>query len=241
MLKTIIIIPARLHSERLPAKPLADIAGTPMIQRVVDCALAADLGAVFVATDAPEIADAVTGAQAVMTRGDHPSGTDRAMEAARAVDPDGAHEVILLVQGDVPLVAKKTLRTCVALLHDKDVAMGTVATEITDAYERDDPNVVKVVGSCIAPGCLRALYFSRATVPTGPGVLYHHIGIYAWRRQALEQFVNLPPSALEQRERLEQLRALEAGMQIRVGVVDDVPLSVDTPEDLARARARLRP
>ena len=174
-----------------------------------------------------------------MTRADHQSGSDRIFEALLAVDPAGAHDVIVNLQGDLPTIERAAVRAVLAPFVDGAVDIATLATLITRTEENDDPNVVKAVGTEIAPGRLRALYFTRARAPWGEGELLHHIGLYAYRRDALERFVKLPPSPLEQRERLEQLRALEAGMRIDVALVDVAPLGVDTPEDLTRARAML--
>jgi 3-deoxy-manno-octulosonate cytidylyltransferase (CMP-KDO synthetase) len=230
-----------MAATRLPGKPLADIGGRPMIAHVVARAAEARIGPVWVATDAPEIVQAVeaAGSRAVLTRADHASGSDRIFEALAKADPSGSAVVIVNLQGDLPTVNPESIRAAVALLADPAVDIGTAAAEIRNARERDDPNVVKVVGTPVNDRRLRALYFTRATAPAGEGALYHHIGLYAYRRQALEKFVRLKPSALEQRERLEQLRALEAGMRIDVAIVDAVPLGVDTPADLETARALL--
>jgi len=235
----LILIPARMAATRLPGKPLADIAGEPMIVHVWRRALAAKSGPVVVATDAPEVAAAVAkaGGQAVLTRADHATGSDRIFEAAAKVDPAGAAQVIVNVQGDLPTLDPRLIGAAVALLDDAAVDIATLAAAVTGA--KDSPNVVKVVGSPVAPSRLRALYFTRAAAPYGAGPLYHHIGLYAYRRAALERFVTLPSSPLEQRESLEQLRALEAGMRIDVAVVDAVPLGVDTPDDLETARVVL--
>ncbi|MQT13963.1 3-deoxy-manno-octulosonate cytidylyltransferase [Segnochrobactrum spirostomi] len=240
--RPLLLIPARLASTRLPNKPLADIAGKPMIVHVLDRAREADLGPVVVACDDAGVAEIVTaaGGFAVLTRADHPSGSDRIFEAIGRFDPDGRHDVIVNVQGDLPTIEPAPIRAAAALLADEDVAIGTLAAEIRIEAERTNPNVVKAVGTEIAPGRLRALYFTRATAPWGDGPLFHHIGLYAYRRAALERFVALPPSPLERRERLEQLRALEAGMRIDIAVVDTVPLGVDTADDLEHARAALR-
>lgn len=235
---TLILIPARMASTRLPGKPLADIAGLPMIVHVLRRAEAAGVGDVAVATDSEAIAACVekAGGRAVMTRADHGSGSDRIFEALAAVDPEGRAQLIVNLQGDLPTLAPPDIAATLAPLRDAAVDIATLAAEIRDVRERTNPNVVKVVGSEVAPNRLRALYFTRADAPAGDGPSYHHIGIYAYRRSALARFVALPPSRLEQRERLEQLRALEAGMRIDVGIVKAVPLGVDTPEDLARAR-----
>jgi len=237
----LILIPARMASTRLPGKPLADIGGQPMIVHVLRRAQEAALGPVAVATDSREIANAVekAGGQAVMTRADHASGSDRIFEALNKLDPQGRARIVVNVQGDLPTLSPQDLRAVLAPLADPAVDIATLAAEITDPAEKTNPNVVKVVGSPISATRLRALYFTRATAPSGGGPLYHHIGLYAYRRAALQRFVELPPSPLELRERLEQLRALEAGMRIDVALVDSVPLGVDTPEELAQARAAL--
>jgi 3-deoxy-manno-octulosonate cytidylyltransferase (CMP-KDO synthetase) len=241
MADTLIFIPARMAASRLPGKPLADIAGTPMIVHVLRRAEAAGIGSVVVATDSPAIEAAVrqAGGRAVITRADHASGSDRVFEALGQVDPAGRAAIVVNVQGDLPTLVPSNINAAAALLADQQVDIGTVAAEITRAEERNDPGVVKVVGSPAGPTRLRALYFTRATAPYGEGPLYHHIGLYAYRRRVLERFVALAPSPLEKREKLEQLRALEAGMRIDVAIVSSAPLGVDTPEDLARARAML--
>jgi 3-deoxy-manno-octulosonate cytidylyltransferase (CMP-KDO synthetase) len=237
----LVVIPARMASVRFPGKPLAEIAGLPMIVHVLRRAEAAAVGPVVVATDSEAIATAVEKAdgRAVMTRADHVSGSDRICEAVGIVGSSA--RIVVNVQGDLPTLDPADIRAALEPLADRAVDVATVAAEIHDEVERLDPNVVKVVGSHIAPGRLRALYFTRATAPYGEGPLYHHIGLYAYRRAALERFVSLPPSPLEQREKLEQLRALEAGMRIDVAIVSSVPLGVDTPEDLEQARAILAP
>ena len=238
----IVLIPARMASLRLPGKPLADIAGRPMIVHVLERAEAAAIGPVVVACAEPAIADAVesAGGRAVLTRPDHASGSDRIFEALQAIDPAGRHDAVVNLQGDLPTLAPALPAQALALLADPDVDVGTLAAEIADPAERSDPNVVKAVVSC-QPGSTqgRALYFTRATAPSGEGPLWHHIGLYAYRREALARFVALPPSPLERRERLEQLRVLEDGMRIEVAFVDTVPLGVDTPAQLARAQALL--
>jgi 3-deoxy-manno-octulosonate cytidylyltransferase (CMP-KDO synthetase) len=239
----VVIIPARMAATRLPGKPLADIAGRPMIVHVVERAVAAAIGPVFVATDSEEIAQTISRAngQAVMTRADHPSGSDRIFEALGKVDPAGKARIVINVQGDLPTLAANDLRAALGPLDDPAVDVATLAAEIRDPAERNNPNIVKVVGSPVGPNRLRALYFTRATAPYGEGPLYHHIGLYAYRRAALERFVGLPPSPLELREKLEQLRLLEAGMRIDVTLVGGVPLGVDTREDLEKARSLLAP
>jgi len=237
----LVLIPARMASTRLPGKPLADIAGKPMILRVYERAVEAGVGPVAIATDDAGIAKVIraAGGDAVMTRADHPSGSDRVMEALAKEDPDGAFDVVINVQGDLPDLDPQVIRDASALMDDESVDIGTFAAEIVDPEEREDPNVVKAIGTPIGPDRFRALYFTRATAPWGNGPLHHHVGLYAWRRAALTRFVSLPPSPLEKRERLEQLRALEAGMRIDFGLVDTVPVGVDTPADLEQARRRL--
>jgi 3-deoxy-manno-octulosonate cytidylyltransferase (CMP-KDO synthetase) len=241
MADVLILIPARMAATRLPGKPLADIAGVPMIVHVLRRAQAAAIGPVVVATDSAEVAAVVdkAGGRAVMTRSDHASGSDRIFEALGKVDSEHRAEIIVNLQGDLPTIGPDVIAAALAPLVDEAVDIATLAAEIKVAAERVDPNVVKVVGTPIAPARLRALYFTRATAPAGEGPFYHHIGLYAFRRAALERFVKLPPSPLERREKLEQLRALEAGMRIDVEIVDALPLGVDTPEDLEKARAML--
>lgn len=239
MTASIVLVPARMSASRLPGKPLADIGGVPMIVHVMRRAEAAGLGPVVVATDSQEILGAVeaAGGRAVMTRADHPTGSDRIQEAADLVDPERRFQRIVNVQGDLPTIDPSIVRAAADLLDDPAVDIGTLTAVITRQEEITNPNVVKVVGTPLSESRLRALYFTRATAPTGEGPLYHHIGLYAYRRAALDRFVSLPPAPLEKRERLEQLRALENGMRIDVAVVDAVPLGVDTPADLERARA----
>ena len=234
----LILIPARMASTRLPGKPLADIAGRPMIVRVAERAASAGLGRVVVATDTEAVKSAVetAGFEAVMTRADHPSGSDRIFEALQALDPASEVETIINLQGDLPTIEPEAIRQVLAPFEDPRCDIATLAVEIRAEADRVNPNIVKLVGSPIAATRLHALYFTRATAPWGEGPLYHHVGIYAYRRAALERFVTLPPSTLEMRERLEQLRALEAGMRIDAELVDTVPLGVDAPEDLEQAR-----
>jgi 3-deoxy-manno-octulosonate cytidylyltransferase (CMP-KDO synthetase) len=234
----LVLIPARLAATRLPDKPLALIGGEAMIVHVWRRACEAGIGPVAVATDSPDIAEVVeaAGGTAVLTRADHPSGSDRIHEAVERLDPEGRHDVVVNVQGDLPTIDPRAIAASILPLADPAVDIATLCAVITREHERADPNVVKLVGSEIAPGRLRALYFTRATAPFGEGPLLHHIGLYAYRRRALARFVSLPPSPLERRERLEQLRALEAGMRIDAVLVDDVPLGVDVPGDLERAR-----
>ncbi len=236
--KSLILIPARMASSRLPDKPMADINGLPMICQVYDRALEADIGTPWVATDSGEVLRAIEnhGGKAVMTRADHDCGSDRIWEAVNKIDPAGEAEFIINVQGDLPTIDGEIIRQSLRPLLEGPADIATLGVEIKDEAEKTNPNVVKIVGSTIGENRLRAIYFTRATAPWGEGALYHHIGLYAYRREALGKFVGLAPSYLEKREKLEQLRAIEAGMRIDVSVVDTVPLGVDTKEDLERAR-----
>jgi 3-deoxy-manno-octulosonate cytidylyltransferase (CMP-KDO synthetase) len=238
----IVVIPARMAATRLPNKPLADINGKPMIVHVWQRAIESAVGPVIVATDSTDIAAAVeaAGGRAVMTRPDHPSGSDRVHEAVEKADPDGRHNIVVNLQGDFPTIDSRAIAVSVLPLVEPAVDIATLAAEIVDEDEKSANSVVKLIGSMIAPNRMRALYFTRATAPTGPGPLYHHIGLYAYRRNALARFVSLPPSPLELREKLEQLRAIEAGMRIDVAIVDHVPRGVDTPGDLILARELLK-
>ncbi len=237
---TIILIPARMASSRLPGKPLADIAGQPMIVHVLRRAQAAGIGEAVVATDSEAVATAVEkgGGRAVMTRTDHASGSDRIYEALQALDPEHRIEIVVNLQGDLPTIEPADVRAALAPLADRRVDIATLAAVITDPAEYTNRHVVKVAGTAVAPGRFRAVTFTRADA-IGSGPHYHHIGLYAYRRQALERFVKLPQSDNERRETLEQLRALDAGMRIDVAVVKSVPLGVDTPEELAKARTLL--
>jgi 3-deoxy-manno-octulosonate cytidylyltransferase (CMP-KDO synthetase) len=239
--RILVLIPARMAATRLPGKPLLEMAGLPMIVHVLRRAEAAGIGRVAVATDTAEIAAAVTahGGRAVMTRADHPSGSDRIFEALGSLDPGGEAEVVVNLQGDFPTISPDNIRDVLVPLADSAVDIATLAAEIHTEEEALNPNVVKAVGSPISPRRLRALYFTRATAPHGDGPRYHHIGLYAYRRAALERFVRLPPSPLERQEKLEQLRALEAGMRIDITIVDTVPRGVDTPADLEATRQLL--
>ncbi|MGX5667630.1 3-deoxy-manno-octulosonate cytidylyltransferase [Rhizobium daejeonense] len=239
--KVLILIPARMASTRLPGKPLADICGLPMIVQVAKRAREAEVGRIVVAVDDQRVYDAVAdaGFEVVMTRQDHQSGSDRIHEALIAVDPRGEIEIVVNVQGDLPTIEPETIRAALKPLDNPQVDIATLTVEISDEEEKTNPNVVKVVGSATSDTRLRALYFTRATAPYGKGPLYHHIGLYAYRRAALERFVSLSQSPLEKRESLEQLRALEAGMRIDVEVVRSIPLGVDTPADLEKARRLL--
>ncbi|NRP90332.1 3-deoxy-manno-octulosonate cytidylyltransferase [Rhizobium lusitanum] len=236
--KTLVLIPARMASTRLPGKPLADICGLPMIVQVAKRAREAAIGRIVVAVDHEDTYAAVANAgfEVVMTRRDHQSGSDRIYEALQVVDPEGRAEIIVNVQGDLPTIDPETIRASLRPLENPAVDIATLTVEIKDEEEKTAPSVVKVVGSAISDNRLRALYFTRTTAPYGNGPLYHHIGLYAYRRAALAKFVSLGPSPLELRESLEQLRALEAGMRIDVEIVDTIPLGVDTPADLEKAR-----
>jgi len=238
----IVIIPARMASTRLPGKPLADIAGVPMIVRVWRQAVKAGVGPVVVVAAEREIAEAVeqAGGRAVLTDPDLPSGSDRVFAAVEAVDRKWSHDIVVNLQGDLPALDPTHIRAVVEVLAPTGADIATLAAEIEDPADYDNPSVVKPVVSWDVTGARgRALYFTRARAPSGEGPLFHHVGIYAFRREALSRFVKLTPSPLETREKLEQLRALEAGMTIAVARVDAAPLSVDTPEDLEKARAML--
>ncbi|MCC2613206.1 3-deoxy-manno-octulosonate cytidylyltransferase [Neorhizobium petrolearium] len=239
--RTLVLIPARMASTRLPGKPLADIAGLPMIVQVAKRAQEAEAGRIIVAVDHQDVYDAVAAAgfDVVMTRQDHQSGSDRIFEAVQKADPDAKMDFVINVQGDLPTIEPEAVRASLRPLENPSTDIATLTVEITDEHEKTNPNVVKIVGSPLSATRLRALYFTRATAPYGNGPLYHHIGLYAYRRAALEKFVSLGPSVLEKRESLEQLRALEAGMRIDAEIVDSVPLGVDTPADLEKARAIL--
>ena len=240
MLKTrnLVLIPARMASSRLPGKPLLEIAGLPMIVHVLRRAEEAAIGRVAVATDTPEIAEAVKvhGGEAVMTSPDHPSGSDRVFEAMEKLDPEGRADIVINLQGDFPTISSQNIRDVLAPLSDPAVDIATLAAEIHTEEESLAPSVVKAIGSSLGGRRMRALYFTRATAPHGDGPRYHHIGLYAYRRAALARFVKLPPSPLELQEKLEQLRALEAGMRIDISIVDTVPRGVDTPADLETTR-----
>jgi 3-deoxy-manno-octulosonate cytidylyltransferase (CMP-KDO synthetase) len=243
-MKPLVVIPARMSAARLPGKPLADIHGEPMIVHVWRRALAANVGPVLVAAGEPEIVAAVeaVGGRALLTRPDHPSGSDRVWEAVEIADPHGHHDIIVNLQGDLPMLEPAALVRVLEPLMEPAVDIATIAIEIRDEAERDNPNMVKAVAA-LGPDnpVARALYFTRARCPAGSGPHFHHIGIYAYRRAALQRFVQLPPGKLEQWEKLEQLRALAAGMRIDVALVDMAPFGVDTPADLERARALLKP
>jgi 3-deoxy-manno-octulosonate cytidylyltransferase (CMP-KDO synthetase) len=243
MANPIVVIPARMDATRLPGKPLAEIHGAPMIAHVLRRATEADIGPVWVATDDSRVLEAVvsSGGKAILTRSDHPSGSDRIFEALGRIDAHGVHDVVVNIQGDLPTIEPSVVRACLKPLAEPAVDIATLATPITREQEKDDPNVVKIIATEIDSTWLRALYFTRARAPWGEGRLLHHIGLYAYRRDSLRRFVGLPPSPLERREKLEQLRALEAGMRIDVALVDTAPLGVDAAEDLERARLMLAP
>ena len=235
----VLLIPARMASTRLPDKPLAAIGGVPMIVRVWRQAMAAGLGPVVVAAGEPEIARAVeqAGGRAVLTDPGLPSGSDRIWAALQAIDPAGAHDVVINLQGDLPALDPAQIQAVAQALDASGADIATLAAPIDNDADKTDPAVVKAVVAWDANEALgKALYFTRAPAPSGQGALYHHVGLYAYRRAALERFVSLKPSPLEKRERLEQLRALEAGLRIDAEIVRSVPLGVDTPEDLERAR-----
>jgi 3-deoxy-manno-octulosonate cytidylyltransferase (CMP-KDO synthetase) len=238
----LIVIPARMASTRLPGKPLADICGAPMIVQVWRRARESGVGRVVVAAAEREVADAVAaaGGEAVLTDPDLPSGSDRIWQALEKIDAAARHDVIVNVQGDLPTLDPALIRTACDALMASGADISTLAAEIKVEEERTNPNVVKaVIAFRDGKRSGRALYFTRATAPSGDGPHYHHIGLYAYTRAALASFVALPPSPLEKREKLEQLRALEAGMSMEVALVDTVPLGVDTPADLEKARAAL--
>lgn len=234
----VVLIPARMASTRLPGKPLADIAGKPMIVQVAMRAREAGAERIVVAVDDNKVYDAVknAGFDVTMTRQDHQSGSDRIYEALQKADPYGNAEFVINVQGDLPTIEPETIRASMRPMENASTDIATLTVEIADEEEKTNPSIVKVIGSPICENRLRALYFTRATAPFGQGPLYHHIGLYTYRRAALEKFVTLKPSVLELRESLEQLRALEAGMRIDAEIVNSVPLGVDTPAQLERAR-----
>jgi 3-deoxy-manno-octulosonate cytidylyltransferase (CMP-KDO synthetase) len=241
MTDAIVLIPARLAATRLPGKPLVDIHGAPMIVHVLRRAQAAKIGEVVVATDSEPVLAVVekAGGRAVMTRADHPSGSDRIHEALMDIDPERRIRTVVNVQGDLPTIDPADIKAALGPLADPAVDIATLAAIIKHEPELTNPNVVKAIGREVAPGRLHARTFTRANA-TGNGPHYHHIGLYAYRRAALEKFVTLPPSENEKREKLEQLRALDAGMRIDVAVVNSVPLGVDAPDDLEKARQMLR-
>jgi 3-deoxy-manno-octulosonate cytidylyltransferase (CMP-KDO synthetase) len=237
----IILVPTRLAATRLPNKPLAEIAGEPMIVHVWRRAVAAEIGPVVVASGDREIVDVVErqGGRAVLTDPELPTGSDRIHAALGALDPQGSHDAVINVQGDMPMLDPAAIRVALAALADPETDIATLAVEIADPATLHETSVNKVAaGFADASRPTRALYFSKAPVPWGEGPHYEHVGLYAYRRAALDRFVRLPRGVLEQRERLEQLRALEAGMRMSVSLIDPAWLGVqvDTPADLARAR-----
>ena len=239
----IILIPCRMNSTRLPNKPLADINGMPMIVRVWQIAVKANLGRVIVACGEPEISEVIRneGGEAVLTDPDLPSGSDRIFAALEEIDPSEKHDIVINLQGDLPLLERSTITAAFDLLQNERVDIGTVAAKITVPEEKLSPSIVKAIVAWNNDGITgRSLYFTRAPAPAGDGPMYHHIGLYTFRRRALERFVKLPMSSLEQQERLEQLRALENGMRIDVALVDTVPFGVDTPEDLEKAKTLIK-
>lgn len=234
----IVLIPARLAATRLPNKPLADIGGLPMIVRVLHQAEKAGAGPVAVAAGDAEIVEAVeaAGGRAVLTDPALPSGSDRILAALAVLDPQGRHDVVINLQGDMPFVDPVMIGACAALLNDPACDISTVVAPEASLADRTNADVVKAVLAMDADGLAgRALYFTRSTL-YGDGPVWRHIGIYGYRREALVRFHAAPPSALERREKLEQLRALELGMTIRAAVADTAPISVDTPADLEAAR-----
>ena len=239
----IILIPCRMNSTRLPNKPLADINGMPMIVRVWQIAVKANLGRVIVACGEPEISEVIRneGGEAVLTDPDLPSGSDRIFAALEEIDPSEKHDIVINLQGDLPLLERSTITAAFDLLQNERVDIGTVAAKITVPEEKLSPSIVKAIVAWNNDGITgRSLYFTRAPAPAGDGPMYHHIGLYTFRRRALERFVKLPMSPLERQERLEQLRALENGMRIDVALVDTVPFGVDTPEDLEKAKILIK-
>ena len=241
MFRPLIVIPARLAATRLPGKPLADIEGKPMIARVVERALLAGLGPVAVAAGDAEILGPAreSGARAVLTDPDLPSGSDRIFAALSELDPDGQFDPIINLQGDMPTFNPELLQVALAALAENTQAdLSTLVSPSQDPLERADPNVVKAIVSMPEGATIgRGLYFTRADAPYGEGPIFRHIGLYVWRRAALARFIAAPPSPLERREKLEQLRALELGMKIAVRSVAEFPKGVDTPEHLESARA----
>ena len=234
----IVVIPVRLASKRFPGKPLADIKGEPMVVHVLRRAEEAGIGPVLVACEDEAIGVAVeaAGGHWILTRSDHASGSDRIFEAVSAIDPDGKHDIVVNLQGDLPFLSPKAIKAALLPFEDPDVDIATLASPIENEEELNDLHVVKVAIEIETGAKLgRALSFSRNPVPGGDGPSYHHIGLYAYRRAALESFVSLPQTTSEREQRLEQLRALEAGMRIDIALVDTVPLGVDTHQDLVRA------
>lgn len=239
MINPVIIIPARMSSSRLPGKPLADLGGKPMVVRVLERGLEADVGPVIVACDDPRIADVVrdAGGRVCMTDPELPSGSDRVYAALCLVDPEGHHDVVINLQGDSPTTKPDLIQASLTVLRQSDFDIATVAVKKTDLAEAHDPNICKIALAGSENDHVRhALYFSRSVIPAGANIFYYHVGLYAYRRFALKRFVQSPVSSLEALERLEQLRALEIGLRIGVRLVDSIPQEVNTPEDLERAR-----
>ncbi len=234
----IILIPARFASTRLPGKMLAEINGRPLIAHVALRALEADIAPVYVSCDSPEIQEAVksVGVTGILTDPDLPSGSDRIFKALQEIDPTGQFDTIINIQGDLPTISPEAIRASLDPLHNEAFEVATLGTKIHTNDDLNNPNIVKIALAYKEDNRHQALYFSRAPIPTGPGPHYHHIGLYSYRRAALEKFVTLPPSPLEKQEKLEQLRLLENNMKIGVALVDDVPLSIDTQDDLDHAR-----
>lgn len=232
-----------MNSTRLPNKPLADINGVPMIVRVWQIAVDANIGRVIVASGDTEISKAIQneGGEAILTDPALPSGSDRIFAALEKADPSKKHDIIINLQGDLPLLERSTITAAYDLMDNDHVDIGTVAAKIISSEEKLSPSIVKAIVAWNNDGITgRALYFTRAAAPTGDGPMYHHIGLYTYKRHALERFVKLPISPLEQQEKLEQLRALENGMRIDIALVDTVPFGVDTPEDLEKAKLLIK-
>ncbi len=236
----IILIPARMAASRLPNKPMAEIAGRPLIEHVWAGAMSADIAPVWVATDHADIYHHITslGGRAVMTRADHPSGSDRIHEAIEAIDPKGRYQKLINLQGDLPTITSEAINALARLLNTNNCDLATLVAPAS-AEEVARSQVVKAVMSWDDDNhqCGRAHYFSRQAVPHNAETYWHHIGLYGWQRAALARFVTLPPSPLELSEKLEQLRALEAGMLIQASAIDEAPGGVDTEEDLNAVRA----
>ncbi|MER2519716.1 MAG: 3-deoxy-manno-octulosonate cytidylyltransferase [Bdellovibrionales bacterium] len=244
--RPVIIIPSRMASTRLPGKPLADINGLPMIARVLKQAEASKVGPVIVACDDAQVKAAVekAGGKAVLTKPDHPSGSDRIWEALNALEGNEAYDAVVNVQGDEPMLDPATIRAAWELLRNPETDIATLVDEFHDEQRKALPSMVKVAldvppDAAKVGGKGRALYFSRQIIPSGDGPIFHHIGLYAYRRDALAKFVAAPPSPLERREKLEQLRALSLGLRIDAAIVAEAHAGIDTPEDLERVRKAL--
>ena len=242
ILRPILLIPARMGSTRLPGKPLADIHGIPMIMHVWHRGVASDIGPVIVAAAESEIVDSVTkaGGQALLTKSTHTCGSDRIHEAVEMLDPERYFNVVVNLQGDLPTIEPALIRQVIEVLIDPDIDVATAVVPLSDSTKYHDPNVVKVVLEMTEETRVgRVLYFSRSLVPWGDGPYYHHVGIYAFRRCALDRFIRLPRSTLEGREQLEQLRGLADGMRFAATITDVVPIGVDTPTELAIVSSQL--